>query len=87
LLKMSDLILVGTVHLDPEGRKSLYKIIENLSPNILTVEISNFSIRYRLSNQERWLHRLKDLTRRLPEERRFHTRLKLLRLQLHLPFE
>jgi len=81
------LILIGTVHLDPEGRRGLYKIIENLRPSILTVEISNFSVRYRLSNQEKWLLRLRDLKYKLPEERRNHPRLKLLKLQLHTPFE
>ncbi|MGB9497337.1 MAG: hypothetical protein ACKVE3_05650 [Dissulfuribacterales bacterium] len=84
---MSDLVLVGTVHLDPEGRKSLYKTIERFSPGVLTIEISSFSVRYRLSNQDGWLHRLKDLTCRLPEERRSHAGLKLLNLQLRLPFE
>ncbi len=84
---MFRLILVGTVHLDPEGRGGLYKIIENLKPSILTVEISRFSVRYRLSNQERWLLRLRDLKYKLPEERRGHPGLKLLKLQLHIPFE
>jgi hypothetical protein len=84
---MFDLILVGTVHLDPEGRRGLYKIIENLRPSVLTVEISKFSVRYRLSNQEKWLLRLKNLTYKLPRERGVHAGLKLLELQLHLPFE
>ena len=84
---MFDLILVGTVHLDPEGKRGLYKIIENLRPSFLTVEISRFSVRYRLSNQEKWLLRLRDLKHKLPEERRDHPGLKLLKLQLHTPFE
>ena len=84
---MFNLILVGTVHLDPQGRKGLYKIIENLKPSILTVEISSFSVRYRLSNQEKWLLRFRDLKYKLPEERRGHPGLKLLKLQLHIPFE
>jgi hypothetical protein len=84
---MFKLILVGTVHLDPEGRGGLYKILENLGPSILTVEISRFSVRYRLSNQERWLLRLRDLKHKLPEERRDHPGLNLLKLQLHIPFE
>ncbi|PXF60340.1 MAG: hypothetical protein C4B58_00420 [Deltaproteobacteria bacterium] len=84
---MFKLILVGTVHLDPEGRGGLYNIIENLRPSILTVEISKFSVRYRLSNQEKWLLRLRDLKYKLPEERRNHPGLKLLKLQLHTPFE
>jgi len=84
---MFKLILVGTVHLDPEGRGGLYKTIENLKPSILTVEISRFSVRYRLSNQERWLLRLRDLKYKLSEERRDHHGLNLLKLQLHIPFE
>ena len=84
---MFDLILVGTVHLDPEGRRNLYKIIENLKPCILTVEISSFSVRYRLSNQETWLLRLRNLKYKLPEKRRSHSGLKLLKLQLYIPFE
>ena len=84
---MFDLILIGTVHLNPEGGCGLYKIIENLRPSILTVEISKFSVRYRLSNQKKWLLRLRNLTYKLPEKRRAHTGLKLLELQLRLPFE
>lgn len=84
---MFDLILVGTVHLDSEGSRDLYKIIKNLKPSILTVEISRFSVNYRLSNQKRWLIRLGDLKYKLPEERRGHSGLKLLKLQLHVPFE
>jgi hypothetical protein len=84
---MFDLILVGTVHLDSESGRDLYKIIENLKPSILTVEISRFSVKYRLSNQKRWLLRLRDLKYKLPEERKDHSGLKLLKLQLHIPFE
>jgi hypothetical protein len=82
-----DLILVGTVHLDSEGSRDLYKIIQNLKPSILTVEISRFSVNYRLSNQKKWLLRLGDLKYKLPEERRDHSGLKLLKLQLQVPFE
>ncbi|OPL16211.1 MAG: hypothetical protein AVO38_09105 [delta proteobacterium ML8_D] len=84
---MLDLILVGTVHLDPQGRKGLSKIIEKFQPSILTVEISGFSVRYRLSNQEKWLIRLEYLKNKLSEEKRRHSRLKLLELQLQIPFE
>ncbi|RPI51039.1 MAG: hypothetical protein EHM49_07710 [Deltaproteobacteria bacterium] len=84
---MFDLILVGTVHLDSEGGRGLYKIIKNLKPSIITVEISRFSVKYRLSNQKSWLLRLRDLKHKLPEERRGHSGLKLLKLQLRIPFE
>ncbi len=84
---MIDLILVGTVHLDPQGGNGLSKIIENLQPSILTVEISGFSVRYRLSNRKKWLIRLGYLKYKLPEEKRDHSRLKLLELQLQIPFE
>nr|HDN00300.1 hypothetical protein [Deltaproteobacteria bacterium] len=84
---MPDLILVGTVHLDPQGGKGLSKIIETFQPSILTIEISGFSVRYRLANKKRWLTRLRYLKHRLPEEKRNHSRLKLLKLQLQIPFE
>lgn len=85
--EISDLILVGTVHLDPEGREVLNDIIEFLRPKIITVEISAFSVRYRSSHCEKWLRRLRDLIKALPERRRFHTRLRLLDFQLRTPFE
>jgi hypothetical protein len=84
---MCDLILVGTVHLDPKNKISLYKTIKNFKPNILTVEISAFSVKYRLSNQKIWLLRLQSLINKLPKEKRGHNGLKLLELQLQMPLE
>lgn len=56
-------------------------------PRVITTEISHFSVRYRTDHQKKWLHQLWSLVDSLPQDRKAHSRLKLLEYQLCMPFE
>lgn len=44
---LSHLILVGTVHNDPAGAGRLSRLLERLRPQVILVELSPYSLRYR----------------------------------------
>ena len=41
------LLLIGTVHGDPRGYERALKLLERFQPDLVTVEVSRFSLRYR----------------------------------------
>ncbi len=52
------LFLVGTVHLDPEGHPALLKLLRELRPDAVTVEVSRYALEYRRSTAPQLLERL-----------------------------
>ncbi len=50
MAKVSSLILIGTVHGDPYGFKKLSCLLQEKKPNIITVEISPYSLSFRAKN-------------------------------------
>ena len=52
------LILIGTVHGDPRGQARAGKLLHHLRPDLVTVEISPFSLGYRLKHGRRWQRQL-----------------------------
>ena len=44
---MKGLVLVGTVHLDPQGHAALLALLHELKPDAVTVEVSSYAIEYR----------------------------------------
>jgi len=84
---VSELILVGTVHLDPAGAGCLASILRKTGPSAVTVEISPFSVQFRQGHQEGWVSGLRRASAEIPRSRQAHARLRLLEIQLHAPFE
>ncbi len=81
------LTLIGSVHIDPLGAGSLYKRLLELRPDIITVEISPFSISYRNKMLANWLSSFKKAQETLTIQEREHLQLKLLYRSLLIPFE
>jgi len=81
------LILVGGVHGDPQGYARVWKLLGFFQPDLITVEISPFSLRYRLRREKDWLKQLDHALARLPQSARDHLALKRLAAQVSLPFE
>ena len=80
--------LIGTIHLDMAAECGPMRIVlEKLRPEIIAVEISPFSVFYRLKNQKRWLSLFYKNIAPLTEKERLHSGLKLLKLQIMMPFE
>lgn len=80
--------LIGAIHLDMAGECGPMRIVlEKLRPEIIAVEISPFSVFYRLKNQKRWLSLFYKNIAPLTEKERLHSGLKLLKLQIMMPFE
>jgi hypothetical protein len=81
------LILIGTVHGDPGGYERAIKVFDYLGPDLVTVEISPFSLRYRARQAERWQYLLARALEELPPEAASHLAIRRLVAQVALPFE
>ena len=81
------LILVGTVHGDPAGYGRAWRLLERLQPQLITVEISPFSLRYRSRHEWRWQRWLERALAELPPGARGHLAIRRLKAQVEMPFE
>jgi hypothetical protein len=81
------LILVGTVHGDPRGRARAGKLLHHLGPDLVTVEISPFSLGYRLKHGGGWQRQLAAALAALPAGAERHLAVQRLAAQVALPFE
>lgn len=85
--KIADLILVGTVHGDPEGYRRAWRLLRRAQPEVITVEISRFSLRYRQKQKPLWDRRFRQALSSLRPEARQHLALRRIAAQLAWPFE
>jgi hypothetical protein len=81
------LTLIGTVHGDPRGRARAGALLYHLRPDLVTVEISLFSLRYRRQHEAQWQRQLAAALAGLPEGAGLHLAIRRLAAQLALPFE
>ncbi|NMB74477.1 MAG: hypothetical protein GYA21_05035 [Myxococcales bacterium] len=78
------LALVGTIHLDPEGYPRLILLFERLRPQVISVELSQYALKFRRQHGQRLRERLSGFRRpdgTLPEG------LAAVEAQLEIPFE
>ncbi len=83
----SEVFLIGTVHGDPQGASRAAKLLRLLRPNLVTVEISPFSLRYRTRHEPRWQRQLEFALAGLPDGAALHLAIRRLAAQVALPFE
>lgn len=83
----TNLILVGTVHGDPQGYDRALKVLQHFRPQVVTVEISRFSMRYRRRHGPRWQRLLAQALAGLPPGAAQHLAIRRLAAQVALPFE
>ena len=81
------LILIGTVHGDPRGQTRAGELLNHLGPDLVTVEISPFSLRYRRQHGARWQQQLALALAELPAGAGLHLAIQRLAAQVALPFE
>ena len=81
------LTLIGTVHGDPRGQDRAGKLLLHLRPELVTVEISPFSLNYRLKHGGRWQRQLAAALAELPAGAERHLAIQRLAAQVALPFE
>ncbi len=81
------LILIGTVHGDPLGYARAFKLLRRLQPDLVTVEVSRFSLRYRGRQESRWRRLLEQALEGLPPGAAAHLAIRRLAAQVALPFE
>lgn len=84
---MENLVLIGTVHGDPRGYERVRRLLEWLRPDLVTVEISPFSLRYRRAREGRWRRQLQKTLAELPPEAQGHPAIRSVAAQIALPFE
>jgi len=65
---MGTLTLVGTIHRDPNGFPRLMEILEGESPDIITLEMSEYGVGFRKRNGPRLREKLFDILRGLSGE-------------------
>jgi hypothetical protein len=79
--------LIGVVHGDPSGYAQAEKLLAHLKPDMVTVEISPFSLRYRSKHSPGWQRQLVRALAQLPESAARHLAIRRLVAQVALPFE
>ena len=57
---MENLILLGTVHRDPDGKRRLARLLEDLRPRVISLEVSPASIRIRWDQGWDWIRLFKE---------------------------
>jgi hypothetical protein len=83
----TNLILLATVHGDPAGYERAWRIFGQVAPEVITVEISPFSVRYRELAGKDWQRRLAEALKTLPPEAEKSLAVARLSAQADLPFE
>ncbi|MEJ2093522.1 MAG: hypothetical protein P8X65_15180, partial [Syntrophobacterales bacterium] len=83
----TNLILLATVHGDPAGYARAWRFFEYWRPQVITVEISPFSVRYRRREEGNWRRRLQKTLQALPPEAATHVAVARVAAQASLPFE
>lgn len=86
-LASARLILIGTVHGDPQGYERAWRLLRRLRPELVTVEVSRFSLRYRRRQEPRWQRLLRQGLEVLPVGAAGHLAIRRLMAQVALPFE
>lgn len=78
------LIVVGTVHLDPDGFSLLVKALDKFAPDLVTVDVSNYAVEFRRSRSAAFLQRLETFRR---SDGKLPPALEAVAAQLAVPFE
>jgi hypothetical protein len=86
-ISKTNLILIGTVHGDPGGYCRAWRLLQHLQPELVTVEISHFSVRYRQKRQAHWRRLFTQALRELPPGAARHLAIRRVEAQIVLPFE
>jgi len=81
------LLLLGAVHGDPQGYERAVRLLRRWQPDLITVEISRFSLRYRQRQEAKWQRRLYQALKCLPPAAWGHLAIRRLTAQVALPFE
>ncbi len=81
------LLLVGTVHGDPQGYARAWELLECFRPQTVAVEISPFSVHYRERHGARWQMLLEMSLAALPQGAAGHLAIRRLLAQIAMPFE
>ena len=76
--------LVGVVHLDPHGPKRLARLLDDLAPETVTVEVSPYAVAFRQEEGPKLLERLEPFRR---SDGSLPGRLPGVEAQLRVPFE
>ena len=75
------------MHGDPRGYARVLSFLEWLRPEVVTVEISRFSLRYRQAWEGRWQRQLQEALAGLPPGAAGHPAIRRVAAQIALPFE
>lgn len=67
---MTELWLIGCIHNDPKGELFLRKALSDISPELITVEISKYSIRFRQNVGPSLRAKMEDILIELSKERK-----------------
>lgn len=86
-----ELLLIGTVHRDPDGVYKLRKLLADERPKAVAVEVSPYGLFYRRRNGRRLQHLLRRRLKRLANDLKVSWRdlgqIDAIKTQLRVPFE
>jgi hypothetical protein len=81
------LVLLAAVHGDPAGYERAWRFFEQLRPEVITVEISRFSVRFRERAVRGWRRRLALALGAMPPEAAANLAVARVAAQAEVPFE
>ncbi len=84
---MGLLILVGVVHRDPQGGKYLSRLLQEIQPQAVGLELSPLGLLWREAKSLELLGKLEELLKEFPDSARAHPELELIAEALRFPFE
>lgn len=82
-----EIFLVGVVHGDPEGYDKARRLLDRVRPQTISVEISEYSRRFRCCREARWQRQFQLGLQSLPRQQRNHLSLHKVAAQIACPFE
>jgi len=77
-------LMIGVVHRDPSGEERLYRLLRDMKPTLITLEISPYALAFRQENSRRLVA---ELERLVPPEQRNHGEIQAIYEMLKIPFE
>lgn len=83
----ANLVLIATVHGDPKGYERAWRLLAHLRPELITVEVSPYSVRYRERHQGRWQDLMQKGLKLMPPGAGEHLAIRRLMAQVFMPFE
>lgn len=83
------LIILGVLHRDPNGPELLDRWLAHIGPRVITLEFSNYGMRFRREEGPRYIRRIEEVYNRLKKDNApcYDNALSMIRSYVEMPYE